>query len=72
MSLCQRRISLRYPLFEILSGLLLVSWYIISRQWGKLFFFIYNNGFYYITVIDKKWQIIPDFTLLLKLFLPLV
>ena len=64
---CQRRISLRYPLFEILSGLLLVFMVYYITPMGKAFLlYLLIMDFITLTVIDKKWQIIPDFTLLLE------
>lgn len=67
---CQCRISLRYPIFELLSGLLLVFMvYHVTPIEKSCLLYLLIMDFTILTIIDLEWQIIPDFTLWLEAIL---
>lgn len=58
---CQSRISLRYPLVELVTGLLsLAIFFRYGVSWACLFYFIFISGLIAIIFIDFDHQIIPD------------
>ena len=64
---CHHRISLFYPIFEMMSGFLLVLLvYYESQMIKAILLFLLIMDFITISLIDRQWQIIPDFTLLLE------
>lgn len=57
---CGERISWRYPLIELISGLFLAA-YILHFGVGKgLVFYVFTAAFLVITFIDLDFKIIPD------------
>lgn len=58
---CQSRISPRYPLAEIITGLLsLVLFHQYGLSWAYLFYFLFVSALIAIIFIDFDHQIIPD------------
>ena len=58
---CQARISPRYPLVELISGLLAVGLlYRFGPTWGYLIYYAWSLALVVITFIDLDHQIIPD------------
>ncbi|MEW5948767.1 MAG: prepilin peptidase [Thermodesulfobacteriota bacterium] len=58
---CQSRISLRYPLIELATGLLsLAIFFRYGVSWACLFYFIFVAALIAIIFIDFDHQIIPD------------
>lgn len=62
---CQKRISIRYPLVELLTGLLFLGlYYFVGWQWLLLEYLIFAFGLVVVTFIDFDHMILPDvFTL---------
>ncbi|TSA09637.1 MAG: prepilin peptidase [Deltaproteobacteria bacterium] len=58
---CQSRISLRYPIVELVTGLLsLAIFFRYGVSWACLFYFIFISALIAIIFIDFDHQIIPD------------
>lgn len=58
---CQSRISLRYPLLELVTGLLsLAIFFRYGVSWACLFYFMFVAALIAIIFIDFDHQIIPD------------
>lgn len=58
---CKAKISLRYPLVELITGVLFItSYYFLDFNVGLVFYLGYLSLFLIITMIDLEYQIIPD------------
>ncbi len=58
---CGERISIRYPLIELLSGIFYLSvFYFFGLGWHLLPLFAFVSAMIVITFIDLEFQIIPD------------
>lgn len=69
---CHHRISLFYPIFEMMSGFLLVLLvYYESQMIKTILLFLLIMDFITISLIDRQWQIIPDEMIILEIFIVL-
>lgn len=67
---CQRKISLIYPLFEIMSGVLLVLMiYFETSILKAILLYLLIMDFIVLSVIDVHWQIIPNEMIVLEMVL---
>ena len=58
---CGERISIRYPMVELLNGILyLLVLFFFGAGWHLLFLFAFVSAMIVITLIDIEFQIIPD------------
>jgi len=58
---CSQKISIQYPLVEILSGILFLSvWWVYGWSWQCFFYTIFLSSLFMITLIDLQHMIIPD------------
>lgn len=58
---CNAKISIRYPLVELMTGVLfLLCYYFFGIEWKLLFILVYVSLLIAITLIDLDHQIIPD------------
>ena len=58
---CNARISIQYPIVELLTGLLaLMLWYKFGLSTGLFVYFYFTASLIIVTFVDLKYQIIPD------------